>query len=327
MQVGMVGLGRMGANMVRRLLAGGHECVVFDVKSERVKELTSKGATGVSSLDELAGNLSKPRAVWVMVPAGEATEQTVRVLAQRMETDDTIIDGGNSYYKDDPPRSKALAKKGIHYLDVGTSGGIWGAERGYCLMIGGEEATVKRLDPIFKALAPGRGHAPPTSGRDKMSGTAEEGYLHCGPPGAGHFAKMIHNGIEYGLMQAYAEGFDILRTAGSGDVPEDYRFSFNIADIAEVWRRGSVIESWLLDLISMALTENPTLSNYTGLVEDSGEGRWAVMAAIERAVPVDVISASLYARFRSRQEHTFAEKVLSAMRYKMGGHLEPPAGE
>ncbi len=326
MQLGMIGLGRMGANMVRRLMHGGHTCVVFDVSADSVRRLASEGATGVASLDEFVRALAKPRAAWVMVPAGDPTEQTVMALAQRMEPGDIIIDGGNSYYKDDVRRAKALKERGILYVDVGTSGGIWGVERGYCMMIGGEDQAVGRLAPVFKTLAPGHGEIPRTPGRDKLGGTAEDGYLHCGAPGSGHFAKMVHNGIEYGLMQAYAEGFDILRNADSKELPEECRFDFNLADIAEVWRRGSVVGSWLLDLTAMALVENPTLSNYTGFVQDSGEGRWTIMAAIEEAVPADVLSASLYARFRSRQEHTFAEKVLSAMRQKFGGHVERPSG-
>jgi len=316
----------MGANMVRRLLRGGHSCVVFDLSADNVHRLASEGATGATSLDEFVRTLTKPRAAWVMVPAGNPTEQTVMTLAQRMEAGDIIIDGGNSYFKDDVRRAKTLKERGILYVDVGTSGGIWGIERGYCMMIGGEAQAVARLDPIFKALAPGRGDIPGTPGRGTLDGTPEEGYLHCGAPGAGHFVKMVHNGIEYGLMQAYAEGFDILRNAGSKELPEDCRYDLNLADIAEVWRRGSVVGSWLLDLTAMALLENPTLSNYTGFVQDSGEGRWTIMAAIEEAVPAEVLSASLYARFRSRQEHTFAEKLLSAMRQKFGGHVERPSG-
>jgi 6-phosphogluconate dehydrogenase len=326
MQLGMIGLGRMGANMVRRLLRGGHSCVVFDLSADNVHRLASEGATGATSLDEFVRTLTKPRAAWVMVPAGNPTEQTVMTLAQRMEAGDIIIDGGNSYFKDDVRRAKTLKERGILYVDVGTSGGIWGIERGYCMMIGGEAQAVARLDPIFKALAPGRGDIPGTPGRGTLDGTPEEGYIHCGAPGAGHFVKMIHNGIEYGLMQAYAEGFDILRNAGSKELPEDCRYDLNLADIAEAWRRGSVVGSWLLDLTAMALAENPTLSNYTGFVHDSGEGRWTIMAAIEEAVPADVLSAALYARFRSRQEHTFAEKLLSAMRQKFGGHVERPSG-
>lgn len=326
MQLGMVGLGRMGANMVRRLMKGGHACVVYDRNPESVEKLAGEGATGTKTLDEFVKRLSPPRAAWVMVPAGEATEQTVLAVAERMTPGDIIIDGGNSYYKDDVRRAKGLGQKGIHYVDVGTSGGIWGVERGYCLMIGGEEQVVERLDSIFKTLAPGRGDIVRTPGRERTAGTAEDGYLHCGPSGAGHFVKMIHNGIEYGLMQAYAEGFDIFRNANSKELPEEHRYDLNVADIAEVWRRGSVVGSWLLDLTAMALLENPTLSNYTGFVQDSGEGRWTIMAAIEEAVPTDVLSASLYARFRSRQEHTFAEKLLSAMRQKFGGHVERPSG-
>jgi 6-phosphogluconate dehydrogenase len=326
MQIGMVGLGRMGGNMVRRLMRGGHECVVFDLNINNVKQLAKEGARGATSLDEFVGKLNRPRAVWVMVPAGNPTEQTVIALSERMEAGDIIIDGGNSYYKDDVRRARVLNEKGIHYVDVGTSGGIWGVDRGYCLMIGGETEVVNHLSPIFKTLAPGRGEIPRTAGRENIESTAEDGYLHCGPNGAGHFVKMIHNGIEYGLMQAYAEGFDILRNANSKDLPEDQRYNFNLADIAELWRRGSVVGSWLLDLISMALIEDPMLSNYTGFVQDSGEGRWTIMAAIEEAVPAEVLSASLYTRFRSRQEHTFAEKLLSAMRYKFGGHIERPTG-
>jgi 6-phosphogluconate dehydrogenase len=324
MQLGMIGLGRMGANIVRRLMRGGHECVVFDRNPDSVKQLASEGAMGAASLEEFVSKLTKPRAAWVMVPAGDPTEQTVMSLAERMEAGDIIIDGGNSYYKDDVRRAKALREKGIRYVDVGTSGGIWGLDRGYCMMIGGRGEVVQHLDPIFKTLAPGHGNIPRTPGRENMGGTAEEGYLYCGPSGAGHFVKMVHNGIEYGLMQAYAEGFDIFRNANAKELPEDYRYELNVADIAEVWRRGSVVSSWLLDLTAMALVENPTLSEYAGSVQDSGEGRWTIMAAIEEAVPADVLSASLYMRFRSRQEHTFAEKVLSAMRLGFGGHVEPP---
>ena len=326
MQLGMIGLGRMGANIVRRLMRDGHECVVFDRNPDSVKQLAGEGAVGVTSLGEFIGKLTKPRTAWVMVPAGDPTEQTVTALAERMEAGDIIIDGGNSYYKDDVRRAKALKEKDIRYVDVGTSGGIWGLERGYCMMIGGEADVVRHLDPILKTLAPGRGEIPRTPDRRSMGGTAEEGYLYCGPSGAGHFVKMVHNGIEYGLMQAYAEGFDIFRNANTEELPEDYRYELNVADIAEVWRRGSVVASWLLDLTAMALVENPTLSEYTGSVQDSGEGRWTIMAALEEAVPADVLSTSLYTRFRSRQEHTFAEKVLSAMRYKFGGHVERPAG-
>ena len=326
MQLGMIGLGRMGANMVRRLMRGGHQCVVFDLSPDNVKNLSDEGATGTNSLNDFVDRLNKPRAVWVMVPAGNPTENTVMELAKLMEPGDTIIDGGNSYYKDDVRRAKMLKENGIHYVDVGTSGGIWGVERGYCLMIGGEEQVVKRLDPIVRTLAPGTGAIPRTPGRESKAGSAEEGYLHCGPNGAGHFVKMVHNGIEYGLMQAYAEGFDIFRNANSEELPEDLRYDLNVADIAEVWRRGSVVSSWLLDLSAMALLDDPTLSSYTGFVHDSGEGRWTIMAAVEEAVPADVLSASLYARFRSRKEHTFAEKLLSAMRHKFGGHIERPTG-
>jgi 6-phosphogluconate dehydrogenase len=326
MQLGMIGLGRMGGNMVRRLIRGGHQCVVFDLNPDNVKGLVSDGATGATSLDDFVGKLTKPRTAWVMVPAGDPTEHTVMELAKRMATNDIIIDGGNSYFKDDVRRAKALKEKGIRYLDVGTSGGVWGIERGYCMMIGGEEQAVKHLTAIFKTLAPGRGDIPRTPGRGGAGGSAEEGYLRCGPAGAGHFVKMVHNGIEYGLMQAYAEGFDILRNADSNEVSENHRFDFNITDIAEVWRRGSVVGSWLLDLAAMALIEDPKLAGFTGFVQDSGEGRWTIMAAVEESVPAEVLSASLYARFRSRQEHTFAEKILSAMRYKFGGHVERPTG-
>jgi len=326
MQLGMIGLGRMGANMVRRLMRGGHTCVVFDLNPANVKALEKEGATGASSMDDFVKKLTKPRAAWVMVPAGDPTEKTVTALASKMESGDTIIDGGNSYFKDDVRRAKSLQPKGINYVDVGTSGGVWGIDRGYCMMMGGPGDAIQRLDPIFKTLAPGRGDTPRTPGREKSKGTSEEGYLHCGPSGAGHFVKMVHNGIEYGLMQAYAEGFDIFRNASSKEVAEEHRFNLDIADIAEVWRRGSVVGSWLLDLTAMALIENPTLSNYTGFVQDSGEGRWTIMAAVEEAVPADVLTASLYTRFRSRQEHTFAEKILSAMRQKFGGHVERPTG-
>ena len=325
MKLGIVGLGRMGANMTRRLMRGGHEVVVTDLSAENVKRVAEEGAISSSSLDDFVSKLGKPRIAWLMVPAGSATEQTVEALAQRMQRGDVLIDGGNSYFKDDIRCSRQLKQKGIHYVDVGTSGGVWGLERGYCMMIGGPKEVVGQLDPIFKTLAPGRGEIPRTPGREKLPGTAEEGYIYCGPSGAGHFVKMVHNGIEYGMMQAYAEGFDIFRNANSQDLPEDQRYDLNLADIAEVWRRGSVVSSWLLDLTAMALAENPTLSEYSGFVQDSGEGRWTIQAAIEEAVPVDVLSAALFTRFRSRQEHTFAERVLSAMRQKFGGHVEPPA--
>ena len=323
MQIGMVGLGRMGANMTRRLLRGRHQVVVSDLSPDNVRKIAAEGATASASLDDLAVKLSPPRVVWLMVPAGSPTEQTVQALAQRFQKDDIIIDGGNSYFKDDIRRSRQLTEKGIHYIDVGTSGGVWGLERGYCMMIGGPRQAFDHLNPIFKTLAPGRGDIPRTSGREKMSGTAEEGYIYCGPSGAGHFVKMVHNGIEYGLMQAYAEGFDIFANANSKDLPQEQRYDLNLADIAEVWRRGSVVSSWLLDLSAMALAENPKLSDYTGFVQDSGEGRWTIQAAIDEAVPAEVLSAALYTRFRSRQEHTFAEKLLSAMRQKFGGHVEP----
>jgi len=326
MQIGMVGLGRMGGNMARRLMRGGHAVVAYATDPEAVRQLAADGATGTATLDDVVGKLEPPRVAWVMVPAGVATEQVVGDLAKRFEPGDTIVDGGNSFYKDDVRRMKMLREKQIHYVDVGTSGGVWGLERGYCLMIGGERAVVERLDPVFRTLAPGLGTVPRTPGREKAGGTAEHGYLYCGPSGAGHFVKMVHNGIEYGLMQAYAEGLDIFRNAGSKDLDPDLRYDLDIADIAEVWRRGSVVASWLLDLTAQALVEDPTLSNYTGVVADSGEGRWTIMAAIEEGVPVDVLSASLYVRFRSRQDHTFAEKVLSAMRQKFGGHVERPSG-
>ena len=323
MQLGMVGLGRMGANMTRRLMRGGHTMVVSDLSPDAVKGLAGEGAAGSSSLDDLVGKLASPRAVWIMVPAGDATEKTVQALLGPMQAGDTIIDGGNSYFKDDVRRSKICAAKGVHYVDVGTSGGVWGLERGYCMMIGGPKEAVQRLDPIFKTLAPGRGDIPRTPGREKVAGTAEDGYIHCGPSGSGHFVKMVHNGIEYGMMQAYAEGFDIFKNATSKDLPEDIRYDLNLPDIAEVWRRGSVVSSWLLDLTAMALIENPTLAEYSGFVQDSGEGRWTIQAAIEEAVPAEVLTAALYTRFRSRQDHTFAEKMLSAMRQKFGGHVEP----
>ena len=325
MRLGMVGLGKMGANMTRRLVREGHEVVVTDLSSDNVKQVAGEGATPSASLDDFVNKLGTPRVAWLMVPAGGPTEQTVQALSQRMKSGDIIIDGGNSYFKDDVRRSKQLSEKGVQYVDVGTSGGVWGLERGYCMMIGGPKEVVQQLDPIFKTLAPGRGDIPRTPGRERMAGTAEDGYIYCGPSGAGHFVKMVHNGIEYGLMQAYAEGFDIFKNASSEQLPEGYRYDLNLADIAEVWRRGSVVSSWLLDLTAMALAENPTLSEYTGFVQDSGEGRWTIQAAIEEAVPVDVLSAALFVRFRSRQQHTFAEKVLSAMRQKFGGHVEPAA--
>jgi 6-phosphogluconate dehydrogenase len=325
MRLGMVGLGRMGANMARRLIRGGHEVVVTDLSPDAVKGMAAEGAVPSSSLDDFASKLGSPRIAWLMVPAGGPTESTAQTLAQGFKPGDILIDGGNSYFKDDIRRSKMFAEKGIHYVDVGTSGGVWGLERGYCMMIGGPQEVVQKLDPIFKTLAPGRGDIPQTPGREKLSGTAEDGYIYCGPSGSGHFVKMVHNGIEYGIMQAYAEGFDIFRNANKSELPKDEQYDLNLADIAEVWRRGSVVSSWLLDLTAMALTENPTLSEYSGYVQDSGEGRWTIEAAIAEAVPVDVLSAALFVRFRSREEHTFAEKMLSAMRQKFGGHVEPAA--
>ena len=315
MQLGMVGLGRMGANMVRRLMRDGHDCVVFDLSADAVKELEGEGATGAASLQDLAVKLAKPRAAWVMVPAGDPTDKTVTALAEFLDAGDIIIDGGNSYFKDDLRRAEQLAGKGIHYVDVGVSGGVWGLERGYSQMIGGPKQAVERLDPVFKTLAPGVGEIERTPGRENDPAPVEYGYLHCGPSGAGHFVKMVHNGIEYGLMQAYAEGFDLLKSVE--------RYDFDMANVAEVWRRGSVITSWLLDLTATALLKDPSLTNYSGYVQDSGEGRWTILTAVEESVPADVLSASLYARFRSRQEHTFAEKILSAMRSGFGGHLEP----
>ena len=322
MQIAMVGLGRMGANMTRRLMQGGHDCVVYDRNPEAVAQLVAEGATGVASLRELAEALAPPRAAWIMVPAGDITENSVMELAGYFSAGDVIIDGGNSYFKDDVRRAKVLAERGIYYLDAGTSGGVWGLERGFCLMVGGEAAAAKRLEPVFRTLAPGSSGIPPSPGRTS-GGSAEQGWLHCGPPGAGHFVKMVHNGIEYGLMQAYAEGFDILKHADADSLPADQRYDFNLPDIAELWRRGSVVTSWLLDLSADALARNPELSNYSGFVQDSGEGRWTVQAAIDEAVPAEVLTAALYTRFRSRQQHTFAEKMLSAMRHGFGGHVEP----
>ncbi len=323
MQIGIIGLGRMGGNICRRLMKAGHRCVVFDTNAKPRAALAKEGATAAGSLAEMIKTLAdKPRAVWVMLPAGEITEETVASLGALLEANDIIIDGGNSFYKDDIRRAKKLSEKHIRYIDCGTSGGVWGIERGYCLMIGGPNEAVDHLDPIFAALAPGLGDIPRTPGREKVPSRAERGYIHAGPSGAGHFVKMVHNGIEYGLMQAYAEGFDILRNKDSEDLPEDERFVLNIPDIAEVWRRGSVIASWLLDLGAAALVKDPQLKEFSGYVQDSGEGRWTVEAAIEEAVPADVLSAALYARFRSRQAHNFGEKMLSAMRFGFGGHVE-----
>jgi 6-phosphogluconate dehydrogenase len=322
MQIGVIGLGRMGGNITRCLIENGHEAVVYDRDAKAVAALGRDGAVGAEGLDTFVRQLRAPRAIWVMLPAGKITEDTIVELAKLLARDDIIIDGGNTFWKDDVRRAKMLKEHGMHYVDVGTSGGVWGLGRGYCMMIGGPKAIVDRLDPLFKALAPGLGNVPRTPGRDGRDPRAELGYLHCGPSGAGHFVKMIHNGIEYGLMQAFAEGFDILKNAGSQVLPDDARFDF-VPDIAEVWRRGSVISSRLLDLTASALASDPKLSGFEGVVEDSGEGRWTVMAAIEEAVPADVLSAALYTRFRSRRDHTFAEKILSAMRKGFGAHVEP----
>ena len=322
MQLGMIGLGRMGANMVRRLLKNKHECFVYDHSESNVTALAREGAIGAASLEELVGKMAKPCAVWIMVPAGQATEDTVVSLSKLLKKDDTIIDGGNSHYKDDVRRAEMLKEMGITYLDCGTSGGIWGVERGYCLMIGGAAAAAKRLDPIFSTLAPGKGDIPRTPGRPENSGTAENGYLYCGEAGAGHFVKMVHNGIEYGLMQSYAEGFDVMRGANSKELQQGLSYELDLPEIAEVWRRGSVISSWLLDLSASALIASPKLSEYSGFVQDSGEGRWTIQAALEEGVPADVLTAALFTRFRSRQDHTFAERMLSAMRKGFGGHVE-----
>ncbi|HEY3936588.1 MAG TPA: decarboxylating 6-phosphogluconate dehydrogenase [Bryobacteraceae bacterium] len=339
MQLGMVGLGRMGANMVRRLLKGGQQCVVFDMSPKAVDELVQEKATGSASLSDFVAKLDKPRAVWLMVPAG-VVDKTIAGLLPLLEKDDILIDGGNSYYVDDIRRAKELAAKGIHYVDVGTSGGVWGLERGYCMMIGGEASVVKHLDPIFARLAPGAGDIARTAGREKLDGTAEQGYLHCGQSGAGHFVKMVHNGIEYGIMAAYAEGLGILRDANVGKQeggidaettplrdPEHYQYDLDLRDIAEVWRRGSVIASWLLDLTAASLVKDPALSQFAGRVSDSGEGRWTIKAAIDEAVPAPVLSAALYQRFSSRGEADYQDRLLSAMRFGFGGHLEKAAGK
>jgi 6-phosphogluconate dehydrogenase len=323
MQLAIVGLGRMGGNIARRVMQHGHEVVVYDANPAAITTLTNEKATGASGLSDLVQKLKQPRAVWVMLPAGKITEDTIAELAKLLQKGDTVIDGGNTFYRDDIRRAKALAAHGLHYVDCGTSGGVWGLERGYCMMIGGDKAVVDRLDPIFAALAPGAGNIAKTPGREKRDPRVEQGYLHAGPAGAGHFVKMIHNGIEYGLMQAFAEGFDILHNKMSDALPADERFTLDLADIAEVWRRGSVISSWLLDLTAGALAASPQLSEYRGDVADSGEGRWTIEAAIEEAVPATVLSASLYARFRSRVEHGIADKLLSAMRHGFGGHVEP----
>ncbi|AMS17880.1 phosphogluconate dehydrogenase (NAD(+)-dependent, decarboxylating) [Pseudomonas chlororaphis] len=324
MQLGIIGLGRMGGNIARRLMLNGHETVVYDRNSAFVSTLSGEGAKGVADLPALVAGLEKPRAVWVMLPAGAPTEDTIETLSQLLEPGDVIIDGGNTYYKDDIRRAQALAEKGLNYIDVGTSGGVWGLERGYCMMIGGDAEVVRRLDPLFDALAPGMGDIPRTKDRVAEDDRAERGYIHAGPAGAGHFVKMIHNGIEYGMMQAFAEGFDILKTKASPSLPQDQRFDLNVADIAEVWRRGSVVSSWLLDLTADALASDPQLDGFSGEVADSGEGRWTIEAAIEQAVPVPVLSSSLFARFRSRQQSTYGDKMLSAMRFGFGGHVETP---
>ena len=327
MQLGMVGLGRMGANLVRRLLPRGHECVVFDAQAEAVNQLAAEGASAAQDLQDLVQQLAAPRAVWVMLPAGEITESTLAKLAEMLSPGDILIDGGNTHYVDDVRRAQAFKTRGLRYLDVGTSGGVWGLERGYCLMIGGDQTAFEHLDPIFRDLAPGRGNIEPTPGREGRTSTADQGYLYTGPAGSGHFVKMIHNGIEYGMMQAFAEGFDILKGAGQSFIPSERRYQLDLADITELWRRGSVVSSWLLDLSAIALAQDPELSSYSGHVEDSGEGRWTLLAAIEEAVPAEVLSAALYTRFRSRQDHTFAEKTLSAMRKQFGGHQEPKSSK
>ncbi len=323
MQLGMIGLGRMGGNIVRRLLRDGHGAVVYDRDPQAVAALVEAGAVAAESLEDLVAKLETPRAAWVMLPAGAVTEETVEALGGLMQADDTIIDGGNSFYGDDVRRAASLRDKGIHYVDVGTSGGVWGLERGYCMMIGGDSQAVDRLDPIFRTLAPGLGEIPRTPGREGRDPRAEHGYIHAGPCGAGHFVKMVHNGIEYGLMQAYAEGFDILRHADSEDVPQARRYDLNLGDIAEVWRRGSVVSSWLLDLTASALAGDEHLEDYSGHVADSGEGRWTINAAVESGVPATVLSSALYRRFRSREHESYADKLLSAMRKGFGGHLEP----
>ena len=322
MQIGVIGLGRMGGNIVKRLLKGGHSCVVYDRDAKAVSGLADDGATGAADLADLVAKLTAPRVVWVMLPSGAPTEETVTALGAALSKGDTIIDGGNSFYKDDIRRAKALAVKGVAYVDAGVSGGVWGLERGYCMMLGGTDASFAQIEPVLKTLAPGPGAIPRTQGLTAANERAEAGYIHAGPVGAGHFVKMIHNGIEYGLMQAYAEGFDILKGKASENLPQDERFDLNMTDIAEVWRRGSVISSWLLDLTAQALAKDARLSGFTGAVDDSGEGRWTIDAALEEAVPATVLTTALYARFRSREEHTFGEKLLSAMRYGFGGHIE-----
>ncbi|NHN68548.1 6-phosphogluconate dehydrogenase [Pseudomonas sp. NFACC32-1] len=324
MQLGIIGLGRMGGNIARRLMLNGHTTVVYDRNSAFVENLVQEGATGVADLAALVAGLQAPRAVWVMLPAGAPTEDTINALSELLEPGDVVIDGGNTYYKDDIRRAQALSEKGLSYIDVGTSGGVWGLERGYCMMIGGDAEVVARLDPLFDSLAPGMGDIPRTRDRKSDDDRAERGYIHAGPAGSGHFVKMIHNGIEYGMMQAFAEGFDILKTKSSESLPPEQRFDLNLADIAEVWRRGSVVSSWLLDLTADALASDPKLDGFSGEVADSGEGRWTIEAAIEQAVPVPVLSSSLFARFRSRQQSTYGDKMLSAMRFGFGGHVETP---
>ena len=326
MQLGMVGLGRMGANMARRLTRGGHEVVALDLDPNKIAELEKEGMKGAGDVTKFVSLLRKPRVAWLMVPAGDATESMVNKLAAAFEPGDIIIDGGNSYFKDDVRRAEALKAKGIRYADVGTSGGVWGLERGYCLMSGAEPDTFQVIEPVLKTLAPGQGSVEPTAGRQLAGKTAHLGYLHCGPVGSGHFVKMVHNGIEYGLMQAYGEGFDIMKNANSTDLPKNIQYNFDLGEIAELWRRGSVVSSWLLDLSAIALAQDPALESYTGYVQDSGEGRWTIMAALEEAVPAEVLAMSLYVRFRSRQQHTFAEKMLSAMRKQFGGHVERATG-
>ena len=323
MQLGLIGLGRMGGAMVRRLMNGGHDLVIFNRTAEKMKSFVENGAIGTASLEELVGKLAKPRVVWIMLPAGEVTEKTMLDVAENLDEGDTIIDGGNSNFKDDVRRANLLKEKGIRFLDAGTSGGVWGEKRGYCLMVGGDESAFKKIEPVFKTLAPERGEVEESKGRENFASTASEGYLYCGKAGAGHFVKMVHNGIEYGMMQAIAEGFDIFKNANKDTLPAERRYDLNLPDIAELWRRGSVVSSWLLDLTALALAENQDLADYSGYVEDSGEGRWTIEAALEEAVPAEVLTSALYTRFRSRQEHTFAEKVLSAMRRQFGGHLEP----
>jgi 6-phosphogluconate dehydrogenase len=323
MDIGIIGLGRMGANIARRLMRAGHGTVVFDRSADAIADVVADGGTAAASLQDVAAKLKAPRTIWLMLPSGAVTEEAVKAAEAVLESGDILIDGGNSFFKDSVRRSQMLSVRGIRFLDVGTSGGVWGLERGYCMMIGGDAAAVRHLDPIFAALAPGKGSIEPTPGSETRDPRVEQGYIHCGKAGSGHFAKMIHNGIEYGMMQAYAEGFNILETRGDGALPEHERFAYDVADLAEVWRRGSVVSSWLLDLSAIALAKDPKLDAFSGAVADSGEGRWTVEAAIEQAVPAEVLAAAVFARFRSRRDHTFAEKLLSAMRFEFGGHVEP----